>query len=1486
MASVEDSPSLESQRFNQIQAFMLQQGAAHTVFEFSEQLRPPKSPIQIASSPQNRQQRCAPHGKRHIPVALRFAPDMGAIMADSSPQHHIELTRATTFGGFENGSFAGDTQPMPSQVYRDYQTFAKESAIVSRDGTSLGRDRSQGLAAEEAETQMDATPARDGMVDFREMWKSQTQHTERDNIPAVDIHSIHESVEDDNSPGIPSSLRRESYLKTPALAGLKRNRNGETISPTTASKTPGSALSNIFGHKPAQPLMTATQMFDNTQAMTSPAGDLIRSDPVETRPSPNFLHAHTVSPSIHALSSPSKPMMTGPREFYKPMDESQERRDAIMRLQREQTNPISSSKVTFDDDSQVTTPGNDYAITRQQRYQGFSSNIAKRTTSKITRTRSEVLPKSNSFLQPNVGKVPSRTAQSEVVEVPDDNNSSSDADESVYDYDEFGEEIVASQRKGQSQEEADDEEIIVSDREEADMEVAGSPEPDLELEGAIQRSSAKARSGHPPRVDSSQEASSTNPAFAIVANSQTAGVDMSYPPPPRMTQPSSISSYVPGSQLPLASSQWRPILEAPINSSKFSSIPRPPVSSQVADSESEPANVNIPSSPPVLIRDNSDINHVSLPEPNGDAADHDVPDGEDEDDANAGPKEQIVGKAAAASSNPEGQVVFDLKDTGPQSNDESIAPGNATTKAAMANTDSAKTSMFETAATHISASQPQSSSRSRRMVSESPQKIGGGRRLADIANDPTTPDSIGDIDISIGMDIMTKDDEDFLTMMKSPVKASKAKNVYGKRQASKRATAKPVEPAKAVEPAEPAEHIPPSPPSKAMQPPTHAERKPAEQPSPAPVEAAPAQEESSPDMPARKRRKSRKAKEGAQSATTASTDGGKDTIDAIGETNAAVVSRKPKQKATAATPATTHQRNPSPPARIDDIAVEDEAPADLQEQNLDPTGNEGEVDEPMPDAAGENSLQKTSQPSRNRVLAFFSGNLNAYYPATCTSVSGGGSTTKYHVHFDDGTETELERHLVCAFDLQIDDIVKIDLPNMRTHMYTISGFDEPSEPSQQSPLPDINGHCYIQVQIKSAPGTKKASKGGSDIVTVPTSSIKITPSMWSKFNIRTYTHPQPKTDSRLGTPALSISTPATPSSRSRRQTLNSGHLPVAIPSPFPRPLTSTIFTNMAFAISYASSSASDAARDRTINQITTSGGTILHSGLHELFTITLSSTSSSTSTSTSTSSAPASTSPLQLRPEASQLGFVALIADSYSRTQKYIQALSLSLPTLHHRWVSDSLQAGKALPWGKYLLPAGESSFLGAVRSRTLVPYDPVGAKLKDLVEGRERLLGNRVGVDGSGAGGAGGGVLLLGDDSKSKGRKADKREVYAFLSLALGAEKVGMVEGVEDARKELAGGGWRWVHCAAERVGKVAKLLGGEGASALEGVKGAGMKGRKRKRSSLASAVSSSGGGGGGGGGGMEGEEQLSVVSEGGVRVVSDEFVIQSLILGALVEE
>ena len=141
--------------------------------------------------------------------------------------------------------------------------------------------------------------------------------------------------------------------------------------------------------------------------------------------------------------------------------------------------------------------------------------------------------------------------------------------------------------------------------------------------------------------------------------------------------------------------------------------------------------------------------------------------------------------------------------------------------------------------------------------------------------------------------------------------------------------------------------------------------------------------------------------------------------------------------------------------------------------------------------------------------------------------------------------------------------------------------------------------------------------------------------------------------------------------------------------------------------------------ERVKTYISANGGTILEKGFDELFRIP-------PLTRIATPKEAHDETLFELTLAAKNLGFTCLIADRYCRRAKFVQALALGIPCLATRWITDCVAKQQLLAWEPYLLPSGESSFLGgAVRSRILQPFSTETATLAGIIENRPKLLEN-----------------------------------------------------------------------------------------------------------------------------------------------------------------
>lgn len=276
-----------------------------------------------------------------------------------------------------------------------------------------------------------------------------------------------------------------------------------------------------------------------------------------------------------------------------------------------------------------------------------------------------------------------------------------------------------------------------------------------------------------------------------------------------------------------------------------------------------------------------------------------------------------------------------------------------------------------------------------------------------------------------------------------------------------------------------------------------------------------------------------------------------------------------------------------------------------------------------------------------------------------------------------------------------------------------------------------------------------------------------------------------------------------------------------------------LFSNMAFAVSYNDQ---EQEKDAVATTITEGGGSILEDGFDSLFE------SASGSKSRAQSGAEKE---LVVSPSARKLGFVALIADKHSRKVKYMQALALGLPCISGRWITECIAKNETVDWAPYLLCAGQSSFLGnAIRSRTLQPYPAATASFPETFVKRAKLLGGKS-------------ILVISGRSSAGG---EKRRYYRFLTRVLGPARIEQVTDLEQAREVLLDSigqrAWDLIYVD-DNVEHADKVLFGQPPTA-----GAGS--RKRKKGHTVA------------------KEKPTPEK---VRIISDQDVIQSLILGQWME-
>lgn len=294
----------------------------------------------------------------------------------------------------------------------------------------------------------------------------------------------------------------------------------------------------------------------------------------------------------------------------------------------------------------------------------------------------------------------------------------------------------------------------------------------------------------------------------------------------------------------------------------------------------------------------------------------------------------------------------------------------------------------------------------------------------------------------------------------------------------------------------------------------------------------------------------------------------------------------------------------------------------------------------------------------------------------------------------------------------------------------------------------------------------------------------------------------------------------------------------------------SLFAGMVFAVSFQAKQPGEkdsiynsriGLSSKVAEQIRQGGGRLLANGFDQLFEF------AAIKNAEVASSTPRPDEEIKLTADAKSIGFTALIADGHSRKAKYMQALALGLPCLHERWITTCSEKQKLVDWSDYLLCAGSSSFLGdAIKSRNLPIYDAASAKLSEVFDSRPQLLhGSRI-------------LLVLRRQDEST------KMAYVFLARVLGAS-LSRVYTIDEAKRQLkasedAGHSYDWAYVEEKTAGRAA--LFADNPTSTSTVPTAS---RKRKRKSTI---------------------DVAGPAPRKIRTLSNELVIQSLILGRIIEE
>ncbi|KAF2754756.1 hypothetical protein EJ05DRAFT_513686 [Pseudovirgaria hyperparasitica] len=1390
----------------------------------------------------------------------------------------------------------GDTQPIESQLFQDYaKSHVSEIApFIEPDEVNYAEeDESDGgplYNEDEALSQEADLPT--SWDDVNGVHVSSYELTAGELSPQAESRIQHSMSQ--GSP--PSSSPKFVVPKTPAIAGHKRNYDGDLLLTSATKTTPGSAFGNAFGKSKTG--VSLTQMFDATQAETPTANDL-KSDPIFLRPSPNFGEARS-SPMQWPASSPVKKFgsvsaraTTEPRDSYLAMKESQELRERRRRREEELERLRSDADMESDDmlsrEERLAQRRRQRTELNKQALQEASLTAPQRQTSSHRKTRSLISSEAH-YVTP--GRSLKRQATRQVIEISDGDDSS------VSSEDELADDLPTSSFHSQSEEQV-----------QRSVQVPmTSSRPKIssgkQLESSPPTTPPLDRNNNETPSKLSQKASQTL-RRRTVSGSQTVAVADSQPTrsqqdglrkPARLIDESSLGSRsrIGQSQPSLTSSQADQAADR--LKTKSSSFPKPPP----LDSSQHVANTlgRVPSSPPILNTEISvETQDLVVRDPilkldiNGKYVDNvdqvltKSPVADDVDDvdplANNIPteKESSPVRPRRRASQPmrvnvrddavdEAQLLKGIHQD-PTTPTEATMDSHSNLVSSRPNgeagTNSHTTGQYQTAHSHLTGSPNRKSTGSQRhsqpsylsqktpQISQKTPQLTPLRSMKDIAADKS-PGKVDTQDMDFD-DLISADTRAFieLTSASSPKRPTKRRRVvYGKKG---NAWGLP-SPRKANLESLVRSKSPPRDGSEDVD---------TNQSDQLTVE----EDEEMFSLPALPKKTAVLVSHGPGRLPTMN----RPVVTDLGSGSAARRGKKRRPPSIAETP---QSKTATVSDGADALPQTDEVSVFIQTEHAKPNahsephrstspGENADDNEPELNIDDDNTL------TPNRVFARFNGGPGgnmSYWPATCIGSEG----KRYKIRFDDGTQDLVEGMHVRSLDLRHGDVVKVDVTGMRQKTYVVLGLNGRITSAQATdlksfPLTDRCGYEKVVLEVKARDSISDNKKTKRHIVAL--TNVYLTSTMWPRFKERLFNPVSAATsgtttDPRPGTPVSASISAISPQSRSRRPARNYQELTTSDAlhlAPTPEPTYDGIFAEMGFGITFASGAHKehrDTDRETLERLILSQGGRIIGPDMASMFNVPDSPTPGSV--------------PFILEHRYASLKFVAVLANTHGHRAKYIQALALGIPCLSARWAHDCVRHARILPIGAYLLPAGHSRLLGTIRSRTLpapICYDPTApeAYLSSVLARRDMLLDQKT-------------VLLITGKAS-----AERLGAYRFLSLALGAVSVASVSDISEARKKLRGVDsdvsaprdgpkhFDWIFADEHMVDNAVMALLDEPDTRLSLARTGASKGTSRKQKLMADTT---------------GVPELRRGKLAGkvVRVASDEFLKQSLILGALLEE
>lgn len=185
-----------------------------------------------------------------------------------------------------------------------------------------------------------------------------------------------------------------------------------------------------------------------------------------------------------------------------------------------------------------------------------------------------------------------------------------------------------------------------------------------------------------------------------------------------------------------------------------------------------------------------------------------------------------------------------------------------------------------------------------------------------------------------------------------------------------------------------------------------------------------------------------------------------------------------------------------------------------------------------------------------------------------------------------------------------------------------------------------------------------------------------------------------------------------------------------------------IFKNCVFAVTFDSKKPGGAGADeRIIRKVETNGGIVLKDGFRNMFIIEKNT--------------------VRLKEEYANVKFVAVLANTYRRTNKYIEALALGWPCLAYHYIEQCIEKKQLLDnWNSYVLAAGESEVLqNFVISADMTSFRNSADNkmtLEKIFENRFKIMKE---ID----------MIYMIEPSNTKTMKDDSRDTFRFLLLVCG---------------------------------------------------------------------------------------------------------------------